>query len=60
MSSHGEYVSSGSSNSGVWKIRSAHIICVHVVPHLAGVEITMSDGRSVKRSQRALSEINHV
>jgi hypothetical protein len=37
---------------------SAHIICVHVVPHLGAVLMTMSPGRNSKASQRALSIIN--
>jgi hypothetical protein len=35
----------------------AQIICVHVVPHLGGVLMMMSPGRSSKPSQRLLSYI---
>ena len=57
MSSHGEISVSVRSSLGVWKISRAQIICVQVVPHLAGVLITMSPGRKRKSSQRELSEI---
>ena len=56
MSSHGDSTSSGWSKVGVWKISSAQIICVHVVPHFGGVLMTMSSGRNAKPSQRALSK----
>ena len=56
MSSQGESTSRGWSNVVVWKISRAHIICVHVVPHLAGVLITMSSGRNSNPSQRSLSK----
>ena len=56
MSSHGEIRSSERSNVVVWKTSSAQIICVHVVPHLGGVLMTMSSGRNAKPSQRALSK----
>jgi hypothetical protein len=36
MSSHGENVSSGSGSSGSCSMSRAQIICVHIVPHLAG------------------------
>ena len=36
MSIHGESVSSGSGSSGSCSMSRAQIICVHVVPHLAG------------------------
>ncbi len=55
MSSHGERSESRSGSSGVWKINSAQIICVQVVPHLGGVLITMSSGLSSKPSHRLLS-----
>ena len=55
MSSHGDSSSSGAGNAGPSKIKSAHNICVHVVPHFAGVLITMSPGRNANPSQRALS-----
>jgi hypothetical protein len=31
------------------------IVCIHVVPHFAGVEITTSSGRKANRSHRELS-----
>src|SRR5437588_11310594 len=55
MSSQGESSVSRSGRSAVWKMSRAHSICIHVVPHLGGVEITMSSGRNGKPSQRALS-----
>ena len=58
MSSQGETRSSGSANVVVWNTSSAEIICIHVVPHFAGVQMRMSSGRSSKPSQRALSEIS--
>jgi hypothetical protein len=42
MSNHGDTSSSGAGNAGPSKIRSAHSICVQVVPHFAGVLITTS------------------
>ena len=56
MSSHGEMRSSGCSKVVVWNTSSAQIICIHVVPHFGGVQMTMSPGRNSKPSQRALSE----
>ena len=41
-----------------WNTSSAQIICIHVVPHLAGVQMTMSSGRNSNPSQRELSEIS--
>ena len=55
MSSHGDTSLSSAGNWGPSKIKSAHNICVHVVPHLGGVLITTSPGRNVNPSQRALS-----
>ena len=55
MSSHGEIRSSDRSNMGVWKTRSAQIICIQVVPHFGGVLMMMSPSRSSNPSQRALS-----
>src|SRR5262245_39016910 len=36
-------------------MRSAHIICVHVVPHFGGVLMMMSSGRRSTPCQRRLS-----
>ena len=58
MSSHGETRSSDVCKRGVWNTSNAEIICIHVVPHFAGVLMMMSSGRSSKPSQRALSEIS--
>ena len=55
MSSHGETSSSGAGNAGPSKIKSAHSICVQVVPHFGGVLITTSPGRNANPSQRPLS-----
>ena len=33
------------------------IVCIQVVPHFEGVEITTSPGRNVNRSHRALSDM---
>ena len=33
----------------------AHSVCIHVVPHLGGVLMTMSPARNANPSQRALS-----
>lgn len=57
MSIHGEIVAKGAGRSGSWRMSSAQIIWVQVVPHLGGVEITMSPGRSSNPSHRALSWI---
>jgi hypothetical protein len=56
-SNHGDNSSSRRSNDVVWRINSAQIICVHVVPHFGGVLMMMSSGRYAKPSQRALSNI---
>ena len=45
MSIHGESCQSGAGSSGLWKISSAQIICIQVVPVLRRVLITMSPGR---------------
>src|SRR5215471_14155816 len=58
MSSHGDSSVNGRGRSASPKISSAQIICIQVVPHLEGVEITMSPGRNSKPSHRALSA-NH-
>ena len=55
MSSHGDTSSSGAGKSGPSKSKSAHSICVQVVPHFGGVLMTMSPGRKAKSSQRLLS-----
>ena len=57
-SSHGDSCGSGAGSagsSGVWKISSAQIICIQVVPLLERVLMTMSPSRNRKLSQRALS-----
>ena len=59
LSSHGESCQSGSGRSGVWKISSAQIICIQVVPVLRRVLITMSPGRKRKPSHRPLSSPGH-
>ena len=55
MSSHGEMSPSGAGNAGPSKIKSAHSICIHVVPHFGGALITTSPGRNTNPSQRPLS-----
>jgi hypothetical protein len=55
MSSQGERFESRSGSSGLCRMRSAQIICVHVVPHLGGVLMMMSSGRGSKPTHRALS-----
>ena len=55
MSSHGDSFDNGPGRSGVWKMSSAVIICVQVVPHFGGVLITMSSDRSRNPSHRPLS-----
>jgi hypothetical protein len=55
MSSHGDTSPSAAGNAGPSKIRSAHSICVQVVPHFGGVLMTTSPGRNVNPSQRPLS-----
>src|SRR5947207_13950464 len=55
MSTQGDSTSRGWSNVVVWKISRAQIICIHVVPHLGGVLITMSSPRNEKPSHRPLS-----
>src|SRR4051794_11136491 len=56
-STHGESSVNGAGRSVVWKMRSAQIICVHVVPHFDGVEMMMSSSRSGMPSHLALSMI---
>ena len=57
MSSQGEIVPIGGRSV---RSRSSMptIVCIHVVPHLDGVVMITSSGRSAKRSQRALSAMN--
>ncbi len=55
QSSHGDRSAIGAGSSGVPKIRSAQIICVHVVPCLVRVLITMSPSRKANPSHRPLS-----
>src|SRR3954467_9533972 len=55
MSTHGESSVRRPGRSGVWKMRRAHNICIHVVPHFGGVEMTMSSSRNSNPSQRWLS-----
>ena len=55
MSSHGEIRAMGRSSSTCLKTSRLQMRCIQVVPHLAGVVITMSPGRKAKSSQRALS-----
>ena len=57
MSTQGDNRVSGAGSSGVWKTSSAHCICIHVVPHFDGVEMTMSSSRNSKPSHRRLSMI---
>ena len=55
MSSQGDSSVKGRGRSASPKISSAQIICIQVVPHFEGVEITMSPARNSKSSQRLLS-----
>src|SRR3954452_13341981 len=55
MSTHGDSVSKGSGSSASWRISSAQIICVHVVPHFGGVLMMTSPRRNSKPCQRLLS-----
>src|SRR5262249_35085035 len=55
QSSQGESRGSGAGRSAVWKISRAQIICIHVVPLLDRVLMTMSPGRNGNASQRPLS-----
>jgi hypothetical protein len=57
MSIHGDRVVNGAGRSGVWKINSAQIIWVQVVPLFDGEPITMSPGRNSNPSHRVLSSI---
>jgi len=60
QSSHGESYASGAGSSGSWNTSRAQIICIHVVPLLERVLITMSPTRKGKPSQRALSSSGDV
>ena len=55
MSSQGDSSVNGRGSLASPKISSAQIICIQVVPHFEGVEITMSPSRNSKSSQRLLS-----
>jgi hypothetical protein len=55
QSSHGDSSVSGAGRSGDWKTSRAQIICIHVVPLLDRVLMTMSPGRNRKPAHRALS-----
>jgi len=55
QSSHGDSSDICAGRFEVWKTSSAQIICIHVVPLLDRVLITMSPCRNGKPSQRALS-----
>jgi hypothetical protein len=55
QSGHGDRSASGAGSSALWKISSAQIICIHVVPCLERVLITMSPGRGSNANHRALS-----
>lgn len=55
QSSHGDSSDSGAGSFEVWKTSSAQIICIHVVPLLDRVLITMSPWRIGKPTHRALS-----
>ena len=55
MSSHGEIELIGAPRSVRSRSSIPTIICIHVVPHFDGVEITTSSGRNANRSHRALS-----
>src|SRR3954466_5470600 len=58
MSSHGEIRLSGAPSSTRSSTSIPTIVCIHVVPHFDGVEMTTSSGRSSNRFQRSLSEMN--
>ena len=55
MSSHGEIELIGAPRSVRFSSSIPTIICIHVVPHFDGVEITTSSALNAKRSHRALS-----
>src|SRR5712691_2670357 len=55
MSSHGAIVSMGPPRSILSSSSIPTIVCIHVVPHFAGVEMITSSGRNANRSQRSLS-----
>ena len=52
---HGETFAIGAGRVGPSNTSNATRRCIHVVPHLGGVLITMSPGRKVKPCQRELS-----
>ena len=58
MSSHGEISVIGRPRSVRPSTSIPTMFCIHVVPHLAGVAMTMSSSRNTKPSQRALSAMN--
>ena len=58
MSSHGESELIGAPRSVRLSSSIPTIICIHVVPHFDGVEITTSSALNAKRSHRALSAMN--
>ena len=58
MSSHGDSVLIGVPSTGRSENDDPTMFCIHVVPHLDGVEMTMSSSRNWNRSQRALSAMN--
>ena len=58
MSSQGEMVLIGAPRSVRSSSSIPTIVCIQVVPHFAGVEITTSSGRNRNRSQRELSAMN--
>src|SRR5689334_16491211 len=58
MSNHGDKVLIGTPSTGRFKTRDPTMFCIHVVPHLEGVEMTMSSSLKRNRSQRALSAKN--
>lgn len=55
QSSQGDSCDNGAGRSGVWKISSAQIICIHVVPLFDRVLMTMSPCRYGNPAHRALS-----
>src|SRR6516162_9990913 len=55
ISSQGDSSVKGRGRLASPKISNAQIICIQVVPHFDGVEITMSPARNSKPSQRLLS-----
>ena len=55
LSNQGEIVSSCPRKSLRLKIKRAQIACVHVVPHLGGVQMKMSPSRGSYAAQRLVS-----